>query len=195
MGHTPPAIVSEGILTKLEYDRIHKRLTMVFGKAHTCDECGTEDGRIEWAHVHDAPYMIIRRFWRMLCCKCHSAYDGTSEATRAKLSAASRGRPSSMRGKIHSDDTKAKMSKAGKGKTKSAEHRAAISKALTGRIVSEEARINNSLAQKQRPPTSEETRAKLSKAAQNRAPISEETRAKQADARREYWQRKREANK
>ena len=113
--------------------------------------------------------------------------DGTSGAvhspeTRAKLSAASKGRKLSAeaRAKVSaaasnpSPETRAKMSAALKGRKHSPEHRAKISAAV--RNQSPETRAKRSAALKGRP-LSPEHRAKLSAAASKRK-FSPETRAK-----------------
>ena len=60
-----------------------------------------------------------------------------SEETKAKMSKASLGN-THLLGHKHSEETKAKMSKAGKGRKKSEEHKAKIGKAHKGRKHSEE---------------------------------------------------------
>jgi group I intron endonuclease len=105
----------------------------------------------------------------------------TDEA-KARMSRAQTGHPVS-------DETKAKQSEAAKRRkgTFSSETRAAIGAAKVGnkynvgRKASPEQRARNSAAQRQRGPRtphSEETKAKMSVSARQRAPISEETRAK-----------------
>ena len=56
-----------------------------------------------------------------------------SEETKAKMSAAKKGKPSPTKGKSHSEETKAKMSAANKGKSPSDETKAKISAAKKGK--------------------------------------------------------------
>lgn len=101
--------------------------------------------------------------------------------TRAKLSS-----------RITSEETKAKQSAALKGKPKSEEHKAKLSAASTGRSKSEEHKAKMADAQKGKT-ASEETKAKMSAAstgrthsddskAKMRKPKSEETKAKMSAA-------------
>ena len=75
-----------------------------------------------------------------------------------------------MRGRVHSDETRAKMSAAGKGKTKSETHRLAIGQAQIGKTIPADVRAKISAARKGRPGSrlgailSETTRAKISAA-------------------------------
>jgi hypothetical protein len=97
-----------------------------------------------------------------------------SEETRQKLSKAGKGR-------IISDEHRKKLSEAQKGKKHSEESRLKMSKALKGRIISDEYRqkINKNRIGI---PRSEETRRKISEGQKNRKPISEETRKKMSEA-------------
>lgn len=130
-------------------------------------------------------------------------YKHTDEA-RSKMSQDRKGRPSPNKGKSmpaeqrellrqatlrqyeQDPQKREKVSQTHKGKTISAEHRAAISAGATrkwqewresGQQISEETREKIRRAAKTRPP---------------RKPISEETRARMAEARRLYWERKRQ---
>jgi hypothetical protein len=102
--------------------------------------------------------------------------DGASDETRAKMSAAKKGKPGpkhseetklkiglANKGKIvvHTEESKRKISQAGKGKIRSAETRAKISEALKGRSFSDQHRANLVAAFKKRPPPSAETKARL----------------------------------
>ncbi len=74
-----------------DYCRIHRRVKAVRGPAHVypCIQCG---GRARtWAWQHGANPMTIYSYEPM-CYSCHNVYDYTEE-TRAKQSAARRGRP------------------------------------------------------------------------------------------------------
>jgi len=89
-----------------------------------------------------------------------------SAETRAKIGAAMRGKPSRMKGKKHSEETKLKISERtkkalarpdvklrhsiGNSKPKSAEHKAAIATALRGKKHTNERRLGQSLAQRKR---------------------------------------------
>jgi group I intron endonuclease len=101
----------------------------------------------------------------------------------------------------HSANTRAKMSAAGRGRTFSSEHRAKISAAQVGRKHPPEVRAKMVAAWKTRAPDSEETRAKKRAASLGRkhsaesrakmsAPKSPETRARMKAA----WARRRAAN-
>jgi len=85
-----------------------------------------------------------------------------SEETKAKMSAARKGRP----GKPQSEETKAKKSAALKGRPRSDETKAKISEASKGRTHSEETKAKIGAARKGRPgkTRSEETKAKMSAA-------------------------------
>lgn len=106
-----------------------------------------------------------------------STFSHTPEETRAKMSAAQKGKVMSQesrakmsvakKGKVRSEEHQAKISAANKGRVASEEHRAKISAANKGRVHSEESRANMSAAQKGRI-MSEETRAKMSAAAKVR---------------------------
>jgi hypothetical protein len=92
-------------------------------------------------------------------------------------------------GFTHSSETRAKISAAKKGKPHSTEHRAAIGAALKGRVFSSEWRAKNSAANKGKVPWnkglswSPEMKAKLSAAHRGHA-LSPEHRAKLSAARR-----------
>ena len=95
-----------------------------------------------------------------------------SEETKAKLSATKKGKPSPKKGKpgkTHSDETKAKLSAAGKGRVVSEESKAKSSATQKGRIFSEETKAKISAAKKGKT-LSEEHKAKLKEAAKNRKP-------------------------
>ncbi len=109
-----------------------------------------------------------------------------SEETRRKISEAGRGR-------THSEETKIKISEAHKGKTRSEEHRKNIGKANKNKIVSEETRKKMSEASKgENNPNygktpSEETKIKMSEAQKGNTKRlgkthSEETRKKIGEA-------------
>jgi group I intron endonuclease len=103
-----------------------------------------------------------------------------STETRAKISAA-------HKGKKFSDETLAKISSANKGKKRSDETRAKISAVQKGKKLSAKTRAKLSAAHKN---PSAETRAKLS-AAQKGHSVSAKTRAKISAARKAYWAKKR----
>src|SRR5262249_39866887 len=89
-----------------------------------------------------------------------------SEETRAKMSAAQKGRTLSeearakLKGRSPSAETRAKMSAAQKGHILSEQARAKVIQALTGRSVSEETRARISAARKASP-LSEESRRRI----------------------------------
>lgn len=123
-------------------------------------------------------------------CPEKSTFSHTPEETRAKLSAA-------LKGRVVSEETRAKMRAALKGRVMSEESRAKMSAAQKGKVRaprSEEYRAKLRAAGKAQVhgPLSEETKAKLRAAAkvQVRAPISEETRAKLRAAAIAQWKKK-----
>lgn len=73
-----------------------------------------------------------------------------SEETKKKMSQAHKGRPSPMKGKKHTPETKAKISASLTGYKRSPENRRAMSKARIGRVVSPEtrAKISKTLKEK-----------------------------------------------
>ena len=81
-----------------------------------------------------------------------------------------KGKPSTMKGRTHSDESRKKMSEAQKGKHLSEEHRRKISETNKGHILSEETRIKLSESHKGKVPWNkgkrhtEETRIKISAA-------------------------------
>ena len=87
-----------------------------------------------------------------------------SEETKAKMSA-------SRIGRVHSEEVKAKMSASHKGKVHSEEAKAKMSSSHKGKVHSEEAKAKMSK------PKSPETRAKMSTAQKGHS-VSEETKAK-----------------
>lgn len=111
-----------------------------------------------------------------------------SEATRAKLSAA-------LKGKCHpqTPETRAKIANTLKGLKRSEDFSAAISARTKGRVVSAETRAKISAANtgKVRPKTAIEA-ARAKNMGSKRSP---ETKANMAEARRAYWARRREENK
>lgn len=86
-----------------------------------------------------------------------------SEETKRKISVAKKGKPSRNKGKVHSEETKAKMSEAMKGKILSEEHKAKLSEAHKGKTLSEEHRAKLSEVNIGKT-LSEETKAKMSAA-------------------------------
>ena len=98
-----------------------------------------------------------------------------SEETRKKMSVAGKGHK-------HSDETRRKMSKSQKGRAVSDETKRKISNSRKGMILSDETKRKISEAGRNRPTISEETRRKLSEARRNRPTISEETRRKLSEA-------------
>lgn len=112
-------------------------------------------------------------------------------------------------GRLHSEETKSRMSEIAKnrtpehlarivksntGKTRSEDTCKRISEAKMGTVISPEQRLKQSLATKGRPGKipSLETRAKMSASGKARAPISDETRAKLADSLRKFWAQRRQ---
>lgn len=109
-------------------------------------------------------------------------------------------------GKIHTEETKHKMSVASIGRPKSEEARQKMSKAQKNRTpehkrklaesahnISDETRKKMSESAKNRPSISDETHSKMSEAQKKRPPISEDTRRKMSEARTRWYQRKEEA--
>ena len=86
-----------------------------------------------------------------------------SDETRAKISAVTRGENNPMYGKIVSDNTRAKISAANLGKHRTTETRAKISAALRGKHRTAETRSKMSVAQRGKI-VSDNTRAKISAA-------------------------------
>jgi hypothetical protein len=75
-----------------------------------------------------------------------------------------------MRNRKHSEETKAKMSKASKGKKKTKEHRESIRLSRTGITLTIEHRANIGKANKKRDYSDPVFRAKMSASARNRSP-------------------------
>jgi group I intron endonuclease len=102
-----------------------------------------------------------------------------TEESKQKMSAA-------KKGKVCSTETRQRMSEA--SKNRSPEHRRNLAKALSN--PSAETRHKMSASAKNKPPISDETRAKMREAQKNRPPISEETRRKMSEARTLHHARK-----
>ena len=74
-----------------------------------------------------------------------------SEETKQKMSQTLKGRPSPLKGRTHTDETKRKISLAKKGKTHTEETKLKMSLSRTGRTKSEETKRKISLARKGQP--------------------------------------------
>jgi len=105
-----------------------------------------------------------------------------SEEHKAKISAAMKGRPGTMTGKHHSEETKAKISAIRTGKHRSEETKAKVSAARIGKCLSEEIKAKMSASKMGHPGywkgrsgpwtgkhRSEETKAKISESLKRRA--------------------------
>ena len=118
-----------------------------------------------------------------------------TDESKAKISAANKGKTAPNKGIPMSQEQRAKISAAGKGKTLSPETRAKLSASgkgntnVSGYIHSPEARAKMSAANKGKT-TSPETSAKISAAGKGRT-HSPETRAKLSAANKAYWEAKR----
>jgi hypothetical protein len=68
------------------YAALHKRVDIARGKPSVCDDCGTTDGRFEWASV-SGQYVDVNDYVR-LCVSCHKKRDiAARKQTGGKLSA------------------------------------------------------------------------------------------------------------
>ena len=153
-----------------------------FTSSNYVKELGFENFKIDWIEEFqdsETAYkfeqlIIFESFKDPLCLNkvCHFGKTNFSmsdkihsQETRLKMS-------KSQKGKIVSVDHKLKISEANKGKTRSEETKLKISKTKKGKIVSEETKLKLSK------PRSEETKFKMSK------PKSEETKFKISEARK-----------
>jgi hypothetical protein len=125
---------------------------------------------------------IAKANWTLKEAKMRAA--AVTEEARQKLSAALKGRPSPMKGRVPTAETLAKRSAALLGHSVSAEGRAKMSAAVRGRRLSAETRLKLSERAKA---MSDDTRRKISVAGFNRLPASTETRAKMAAIAKANW--------
>jgi hypothetical protein len=77
------------------YGAVHRRARLSL--PHKCAACGTEDGRLELALLHNVPAEYLKRDGRhgpfstrpddyiRLCVTCHRRYDSPKQETRAKI--------------------------------------------------------------------------------------------------------------
>lgn len=58
------------------YSSLHSRIRVLWGSASKCEKCGTTNDKtiIDWASINHT-YTQNRKDWKMLCRKCHIAYD------------------------------------------------------------------------------------------------------------------------
>lgn len=64
-----------------DYNALHKRIGRNLQRPDICENCARQV-KLQWAHVHGAPFADARENWRALCSKCHSAYDISPEQRR-----------------------------------------------------------------------------------------------------------------
>jgi hypothetical protein len=57
------------------YKGLHSWLIRNYPKPYTCEHCGKDEGKIEWANKN-GNYVREREEWLLLCGSCHSKYDG-----------------------------------------------------------------------------------------------------------------------
>ena len=96
--------------TRKEYQKIHKWLIKIFGKAYRCESptCKKISNHFEWALIKGKSYEFRRDNYFMLCRSCHMKYDETKEVIFKKVSW--------HIGRRHSEKTKILMSKIAKEK-------------------------------------------------------------------------------
>lgn len=62
------------MITKTEYNRVHKWVARNLKKIHKCFYCETRTWTTQWSNI-DHQYRQIPEEWQELCPKCHRAYD------------------------------------------------------------------------------------------------------------------------
>jgi hypothetical protein len=109
-------------ISKEEYNKIHKWIKKVYGKANRCENCESifvsHTKHYEWAKLKGKKYEQKRENFWQLCKSCHRKYDVT-EQTRLKLS-------NGRKGMIFSLATRKKMSIFRKGRKRSEKDKLSI---------------------------------------------------------------------
>jgi hypothetical protein len=89
--------------TKAEHTRLHRWVAKTFPTPAECDHCKVQDAKqYDWASVEDR-YTKDREDWEYLCRSCHIKSDGRS------LTIVNYKGPNGMKGRKHSEETRAKM--------------------------------------------------------------------------------------